>query len=33
MDSELKFVLRKFELGERIEAPFKFYFDLERTQR
>jgi hypothetical protein len=33
MDTDLKRILRKFELGERVQAPFNFYFDLERTQK
>jgi len=33
MDNHLKRILKKFELGERIQAPFDFYFDLERSQR
>jgi hypothetical protein len=33
MDTNLKRILKKFELGQRIQAPFDFYLDLERNQR
>jgi uncharacterized protein (DUF433 family) len=33
MHINLKGIVRRFELGERIQAPFDFYFDLERSQR
>jgi len=31
MDTNLKRILKKFELGQRIQAPFDFYLDLERN--
>ena len=33
MHINLKGIVRRFELGERIQAPFDFYLDLERSQR
>jgi len=33
MDTNLKRILKKFELEQRIQAPFDFYLILERNQR
>lgn len=33
MDTNLKRILKKFELEQRIQAPFDFYLVLERNQR
>lgn len=32
-DSEAKKILRKFELGECVGAPFSFYFEMHKLQK